>query len=270
MASLTGKTPDELADELRGVVFRLPEPVGADGNPRYVTSDEYLSGNVREKLRDAERALAVSDVFLPNVEALKAAQPKDLDASEIEVRLGATWIGKEYIQEFMKYYEKMLDMGCFTKDDVVMLAGSEGAAHSLLYDYTRNRLIERVRRNLYAAVSLETKQPVANRYVIASHLAPDACVSHHSAFEVYGYANQVYYEVYVQTELRFTDFEYNGATYRRVSPRISDGVTKWNGNVRVTTPERTVIDSINDFEKIGGLEELLRCIELIPSLDPMR
>ena len=169
----------------------------------------------------------------------------------------------------MKYYEKMLDMGCFTKDDVVKLAGSEGAAHSLLYDYTRNRLIERVRRNLYAAVSLETKQPVANRYVIASHLAPDACVSHHSAFEVYGYANQVYYEVYVQTELRFTDFEYNGATYRRVSPRISDGVTKWNGNVRVTTPERTVIDSINDFEKIGGLEELLRCIELIPSLDPM-
>jgi N12 class adenine-specific DNA methylase len=101
MASLTDKTPEALADELRGVIFRLPEPVGADENPCYVTSDEYLSGNVREKLREAEHALAVSDVFQPNVEALKAAQPKDLDASEIEVRLGATWIGKEYIQEFM-------------------------------------------------------------------------------------------------------------------------------------------------------------------------
>jgi len=101
MASLTGKTPEALADELRGVIFRLPEPVGADENPCFVTSDEYLSGNVREKLREAERALAVSDIFQPNVEALKAAQPKDLDASEIEVRLGATWIGKEYIQEFM-------------------------------------------------------------------------------------------------------------------------------------------------------------------------
>jgi len=101
MASLTGKTPEVLADELRGVIFRLPKPASMDENPCYVTSDEYLSGNVREKLREAERTLAVSDVFQPNVEALKAAQPKDLDASEIEVRLGATWIGKEYIQEFM-------------------------------------------------------------------------------------------------------------------------------------------------------------------------
>lgn len=169
----------------------------------------------------------------------------------------------------MKYYEKMLDMGCFTKDDAVKLTGSEDAAHALLYDYTRERLIERVRRNLYVAISMETKQPVANRYVIASHLAPDACVSHHSAFEVYGYANQVYYEVYVMTGLRFMDFEYNGATYRRVSPRIPGGVTEQAG-VRVTTLERTVIDGINDFEKIGGLEELLRSIELIPSLNPAK
>ena len=105
MASLTGKTPDELADELQGVIFRLPESTG-DGKPSYVTSDEYLSGNVREKLREAERAMSASDVFRPNVEALRAAQPKDLDASEIEVRLGATWIDKEYIQQFM---EELLD-----------------------------------------------------------------------------------------------------------------------------------------------------------------
>ncbi len=102
MASLTGKTQEALADDLRGVIFRLPESVDENGSPRYVTSDEYLSGNVREKLRESERALAVSDVFRPNVEALKAAQPKDLDASEIEVRLGATWIDKEYIQQFME------------------------------------------------------------------------------------------------------------------------------------------------------------------------
>ena len=101
MSQLTGKNEDTLASELRGVIFRLPEPVGSDGKPRYVAADEYLSGNVREKLRTAEQAVEVSDVFLPNVEALRAAQPKDLDASEIEVRLGATWIDKEYIQEFM-------------------------------------------------------------------------------------------------------------------------------------------------------------------------
>ena len=101
MSQLTGKDEDTLASELRGVIFRLPEPVSSDGKPRYVAADEYLSGNVREKLRKAEQAVEVSDVFLPNVEALRAAQPKDLDASEIEVRLGATWIDKEYIQEFM-------------------------------------------------------------------------------------------------------------------------------------------------------------------------
>jgi len=101
MSQLTGKDADTLASELRGVIFRLPEPVSNDGQPRYVAADEYLSGNVREKLRVAERAAEVSDVFRPNVEALRAAQPKDLDASEIEVRLGATWIDKEYIQEFM-------------------------------------------------------------------------------------------------------------------------------------------------------------------------
>ena len=101
MSQLTGKDEDALASELRGVIFRLPEAISDGEKPRYVPADEYLSGNVREKLRQAERALEVSDIFTPNVEALRAAQPKDLDASEIEVRLGATWIDKEYIQEFM-------------------------------------------------------------------------------------------------------------------------------------------------------------------------
>ena len=101
MEQLTGKTSDELAAELQGVIFRLPGPVPEGERPIYVTADEYLSGNVRRKLRQAQRALEVSEIFRPNVEALKKAQPKDLDASEIEVRLGATWIDKEYIQQFM-------------------------------------------------------------------------------------------------------------------------------------------------------------------------
>ena len=101
MAELTGKTGDELAAELQGVIFRVPGQLEKDGTPHYVTADEYLSGNVRRKLRQAQRALEVSEIFRPNVEALEKAQPKDLDASEIEVRLGATWIDKEYIQQFM-------------------------------------------------------------------------------------------------------------------------------------------------------------------------
>ena len=101
MAELTGKTGDELAAELKGVIFRVPGQLEKDGTPHYVTADEYLSGNVRRKLRQAQRAAQQDPSFAVNVEALTAAQPKDLDASEIEVRLGATWIDKEYIQQFM-------------------------------------------------------------------------------------------------------------------------------------------------------------------------
>jgi len=101
MEQLTGKTGEELTAELRGVIFRVPGQLEQDGTPHYVTADEYLSGNVRRKLRQAQRAAEQDPAFAVNVEALTAAQPKDLDASEIEVRLGATWIGKEYIQQFM-------------------------------------------------------------------------------------------------------------------------------------------------------------------------
>ena len=101
MEQLTGKSSEELAAELQGVIFRVPGQSEPDGSPLYVTADEYLSGNVRRKLRQAQRAAEQDPTFAVNVEALTAAQPKDLDASEIEVRLGATWIDKEYIQQFM-------------------------------------------------------------------------------------------------------------------------------------------------------------------------
>ncbi len=101
MSQLTEKTKEELAGELQGVIFRVPGQLEKDGTPHYVTADEYLSGNVRRKLRQAQRAAQQDPVYAVNVEALTAAQPKDLDASEIEVRLGATWIDKEYIQQFM-------------------------------------------------------------------------------------------------------------------------------------------------------------------------
>ena len=95
MAQLSGKSQEELIDELNGVIFL--DPVHGE----WQTADEYLSGDVRQKLREAEAAAKDSPGYLPNVEALRQAQPKDLDASEIEVRLGATWIDKAYIKQFM-------------------------------------------------------------------------------------------------------------------------------------------------------------------------
>ena len=107
MSQLTGKSEEELASELRGVIYmdfnRKP-----DGSYTWRTADDFLSGNVREKLAYYQRALEMlpedanhRNEIADNVAALKTAQPKDLDASEIEVRLGATWIDKSYIQQFM-------------------------------------------------------------------------------------------------------------------------------------------------------------------------
>ena len=96
MAQLSGKSQEDLIDELNGVIFL--DPVCGE----WQTADEYLSGNVRRKLQEAEKAAVDSPGYLPNVEALRQAQPKDLDASEIEVRLGATWIDHSYIQQFME------------------------------------------------------------------------------------------------------------------------------------------------------------------------
>ena len=110
MASLLGgqeKIP-QIVEDLRGVIYKDPSTGpfdyaegGEHWGKGWQTSDEYLSGNVRRKLRQAERAAEQYPEFRVNVEALRQAQPKDLDASEIEVRLGTTWIGKEYFQQFM-------------------------------------------------------------------------------------------------------------------------------------------------------------------------
>lgn len=103
MSQLTGKTEQEIFTELKGVIFLNPlYGYGGNSEEKYLPADEYLSGNVREKLEIAKRSAKMyPDDYNVNVEALKTAQPKDLDASEIEVRLGATWIDKEYIKEFM-------------------------------------------------------------------------------------------------------------------------------------------------------------------------
>ncbi|MGN1026929.1 MAG: type IV toxin-antitoxin system AbiEi family antitoxin [Faecousia sp.] len=167
----------------------------------------------------------------------------------------------------LKYYEKLVQLGCFSREKLIEITGSEAAAKSLVLNYLNKGYIERVRRDLYVAISLETHQPVFSRYQIASHIADDACVSHHSAFEYYGYANQVFYEIYVATDSRFRDFEYDGVSYHRVAPTDGIKLPAMQSGVRVTELEQTVIDSIADLQKIGGLEEILRCIQLIPSLN---
>lgn len=166
----------------------------------------------------------------------------------------------------MKHYEKLLAMGCFTRDRLVEAVGSPSIANQIIHEYQIKGLIEKVKRDFYVVISLETKQPVFSRYQIGSNLFSDACITHHSAFEVFGYGNQVFYECFVATGKRFSDFEYDGVTYRRVERKPDIEVVQ-QGNIRVTSVEQTVVDSIRDFEKIAGLEEIIRCMMLVPGLN---
>ena len=95
MMELTGKTEEEVTEELTGVIFKNPL------TDKWEPSDGYLSGNVREKLNIARQFAENHPEYMVNVQALERVQPKDLDASEIEARLGATWISPDYITEFM-------------------------------------------------------------------------------------------------------------------------------------------------------------------------
>lgn len=97
---LTGKTEEEIVSDLEGDIFLIP----TDGNEKkYVTQDEYLSGNVRKKLKEAEYYNSINPIYESNIKYLKEAQPKDLSASEISIRLGATWIPESVIKDFIKY-----------------------------------------------------------------------------------------------------------------------------------------------------------------------
>ncbi len=99
MEQLTGKTEEQLYRDLRGVIFL--DPAASFGSPKYLPADEYLSGNVRKKLEFAKKLLPEYPEYQPNVEALEKVQPQDLSASEISVRLGATWLPPDVVEQFM-------------------------------------------------------------------------------------------------------------------------------------------------------------------------
>jgi predicted transcriptional regulator of viral defense system len=166
----------------------------------------------------------------------------------------------------MKYYERLLEIGCFSRDEVRTLTENHETASTLLKNYLKKGYIQQVKHNLYAAINLADRQPVVSKYRIASRITKSSYVSHHAAFEYNGCVNQVSYQVEVSSDTPFTTFAFDGLTYMYIASRIKNGIITLPDGVRVTDMERTVIDGIHDSEKVAGLEELLRCIELVPSL----
>lgn len=166
----------------------------------------------------------------------------------------------------MTAYQYFYKLGCFTREELLQYAGNPKKADDILYALKKKGLVVSVKRNLYVVVSGETKQLLASPFEIASKITEDSYISHHSAFEYYGMANQVFGDVYVSSSARFNNFEFDGKTYVYVMSKVNSGKIR-DGKVHITDIERTIIDSIKNFEKIGGLEELLRCLDMVTFAD---
>ena len=167
----------------------------------------------------------------------------------------------------MKYYNDLLTALLFKKEKLNWLTGNADTAKAVLKSYLKKGYIEKIRHNYYGVKSLETKQIAANRFEIASNINEHAYISHHTAFEYFGMTNQVVATVYVSSSSNFESFEFDGVWYKCIVPGIDEGVVQETRHIRITDLERTIADSIKDFTKVGGLEELLRCLTMVLFVD---
>ena len=130
----------------------------------------------------------------------------------------------------MDIYKDLAALRCFTHSDMLRITGSESAAQWQIKNYLKKGYIERVRRDLYAVISLETDQPIPSRFQIASRASDDACVSHHSAFEFYGYAMESPDDT---ASLMAENLELGKRTVEKALTRLQElGMIEWIGSKR--------------------------------------
>lgn len=172
----------------------------------------------------------------------------------------------------MNLYYELLQYPVFSMKEVKELYSSERTARVALEKLLKDNMVFKIRNGLYTCVSGENGGPVANRFQVASAITSSSYVSHHTAFEYYGNADQVFYEVYVGSETRFHDFEFDGYIYHYVKSNIESGIVfpEFAGGVRITDKERTIVDSIRDINLIAGLEEVLSCVTSVVSVDEIK
>lgn len=168
-----------------------------------------------------------------------------------------------------KYLSELHTKKLFNLEDITSLTDNINTGKDLLLNYKKQNLIVQIRRNLYSATDLATKATVANKFEIGSHISDSAYISYHSALEYHGIAHQVFFTLYISSETRFNDFEFEDMQYHYCKSNISEGIETppMNSLIRVTNIERTVIDCLDRIDRAGGLEELIHCLSMINYLD---
>ena len=167
----------------------------------------------------------------------------------------------------LKYYEVILDLGCFTRQDLEGIISNKKTINSLLLRYKKNKFIKRVKQNYYVAMDIVNNEPVDNKYVIASKLSKSNYIAYHSALEYYGYNNQVFNEVTFCGTTRVIDFEFENIEYHFVASKCDIQIIKNYDGVRISTIERTIVDCIDHIDLAGGIEEVYRALDAIYNID---
>lgn len=163
----------------------------------------------------------------------------------------------------MKYYQNLAQFTAFTlKDAMQVMDSGAGNTPQVLNSMIKKGSVRRIRQNLYTCTDFVNGGDVATHFDIASKITPSSFVAFHSAFEFYGFYNQIFYDVQVGSQTRFTNFEDNGYSYYYFASDTQTQVETIRG-VRVTSIERTIVDSINMLGKVMDTEELIKCIELV-------
>lgn len=167
----------------------------------------------------------------------------------------------------MKYYQDLAQFTAFTLTDATKAMNTtETNASQVLNSMVKKGSVRRIRQNLYTCKDFVNGGDVATQFDIATKITPSSFVAYHSAFEFYGFYNQVFYNVHVCSQSRFTNFEDKGYRYLCFASDNQHQVDTLRG-VRVSSIERTIVDSINKLGKVMDTEELLKCLELVPLAD---
>ena len=169
----------------------------------------------------------------------------------------------------MKYLKELSQKGIFDSLFLTDLTKSENLTKKILASYLEKDLVRKVKYNLYAVVDLKTNGLIPSKYEIGSSINDTSFISHHSAFEFYGFYNQVHNQITVSSIKKFTNFEFENNAYI-FSQTKSDLQVLFVKGVRVTSLARTIVDEIDSIRNIDDFEEILKCIALVPIVNEIQ
>lgn len=166
----------------------------------------------------------------------------------------------------MKHYQQLATIPVFTLQDAKEITKNKKITSRAMNSMVQSGSVHRIRQNLYTCVNFATGDDYASKFQIASKINQDSFISYHSAFEFYGFYNQIFYDIQVCSTKRFSIFSYNDYQYKWYQTKTLSQVKMIQG-VKVVTIERAIVDSIHMLGKVIDTEELVKCLDLIHRID---